>query len=155
VGILDKAKDATGAAAEKAAALKERASSAVSDLTEQAAAKAGAIFEVGFDPVTRAIADFNATLPIVREAGYTLGEVNVEVGLSPKISASFVVAQALSDEQTMRVEKEHADSKLAVMIIRMLHRAGKLQSALTVGSPRPLGLSISIGLAPSVTIKFG
>jgi hypothetical protein len=41
------------------------------------------------------------------------------------------------------------------MIIRTLHRAGKLQSVLTVGGLRPLGLSIGIGLSPSVSIKFG
>jgi hypothetical protein len=86
---------------------------------------------------------------------YSLCEVAVEVSLSPKISASFITAEALADEETERVEKAHADSKLAVMIIRMLHRARKLQSSRSVGGLRLLGLSIGIGLSPSVTIKFG
>lgn len=155
VGILDKAKDATGAAAEKAALLKERASSMVSNLTDQASVKAGEIFDTGVDQLTQAVADFNATLPIVREAGYALGDMTVEMSISPKIIASFAVTEALSDEQTERIAQDHADSKLAVMIVRTLHRAGKLQSAITVGGLRPMGLSIGIGLSPSVAIKFG
>ncbi len=155
MGIIEKAKEATGATAEKAAALKGRASSAVSDLTELAAAKAGAALDASFGQVTQAVADFNAALPIVREAGYTLDAVTVEVSISPKIVASFGVAEVLSQEETERIAQEHAESELAVMIIRTLHRAGKVQSALTVGGLRPLGLAISIGLSPSVSIKFG
>lgn len=154
MGILDMAKGVTENAAERAAALKGRASSAVSDLTEQAAAKAGAILDAGFGQVGHAVADFNAALPIVREAGYALGDVTVEVSISPKISASFTAAEALTDEQTASIEQSHAQ-QLAVMIIRTLHRARKLQSSITVGRLRPLGLSISIGLSPSVAIKFG
>lgn len=155
MGILDKAKGASGAVSERAIALRDRASSVVSDLTEQAATKAGSIFDAGFEQVAHAVADFNATLPIVAEAGYKLGDVTVEMSISPRISASFTVAEALSDEQTERIVQENSDNKLAVMIIRTLHRAGKLQSLLTVGGLRPLGLSIGIGLSPSVSIKFG
>ena len=124
-------------------------------MTEQASVKAGEIFDAGFDQLTQAVADFNATLPIVREAGYALGDMTVEMSISPKITASFTVAEALSDEQTERIAQDHGDSKLAVMIVRTLHRAGKLQSAITVGGLRPMGLSIGIGLSPSVVIKFG
>jgi hypothetical protein len=155
MGLLDKAKDATGAAAERAAALKDRATSMVSDLTEQAASKASAVFDAGFGQIAQAVADFNGALPIVAEAGYALGEVSVEVSLSPKISASFTVAEALPDEQIERIESEHAESKLAVMIIRALHRASKLQGGLRIAGLRPMGLSIGIGLSPSVSIKFG
>jgi hypothetical protein len=72
---------------------------------------------------------------------YSLCEVAVEVSLSPKISASFITAEALADEDTERVEKAHD--------------ARKLQSSRSVGGLRLLGLSIGIGLSPSVTIKFG
>ena len=155
MGILDKAKEATGAVSEKASALKERATSAASDLSEQASAKAGAIFDAGFGQVTQAVADFNAALPIVREAGYTLGGVSVEVSLSPKISASFTTAELITDEQASAIAEKHADNKLAVMLIKTLRRGGKLQQAMSVGGLRPLGLQIGIGLSPSISIQFG
>ena len=79
MNILDKAKDAKDAAALKAAAIKERAASAVSDLGEHAAARAGEIFGAGFDQVTGAVADFNAALPVVRKAGYALEGVTLSV----------------------------------------------------------------------------
>jgi hypothetical protein len=154
MNIFDKAKEAKDAAAVKAAAFKDRAASAVSDLSEHAAARASEIFGAGFDQVTGAVADFNTALPIVRKAGYSLEGVTLQVSLSPSINASFKTTEAITDEQVATIESEHADNKLALMLVHTLRRASKLQSAIVVGGLMPQGLSVSIGLSPSVAIKF-
>ncbi|MGH7296671.1 MAG: hypothetical protein ACRELB_17160 [Polyangiaceae bacterium] len=91
----------------------------------------------------------------MREAGYTLGGVSVEVSLSPKISASFTTTELVTDEQAAAIAEKHSENKLAVMLIKTLRRAGKLQEAMSVGGLKPLGLQIGIGLSPSVSIQFG
>jgi len=154
MSILDKAKDAKDAAAQKAAALKERAASAVSDISEHAAARASEIFGAGFDQVTGAVADFNEALPVVRKAGFMLEGVTLQVSLSPSIQAGFQATEPISDEQVATIESEHGDNKLAIMLVHTLRRAQKLQAAVKVGSLKPQGLSVSIGLSPSVSIKF-
>jgi hypothetical protein len=154
MSILDKAKDAKDAAAQKAAALKDRAASAVSDISEHAAARASEIFGAGFDQVAGAVADFNAALPIVRKAGYLLEGVTLQVSLTPSIQAGFQTKEAITDEQVKAIEVEHSDNKLAIMLVHTLRRAAKLQSSVSVGGLKPQGLSVSIGLSPSVSIKF-
>jgi len=154
MSIFDKAKDAKDAAAGKAVALKERAASAVSELSEHAAARASEIFGAGFEQVTSSVADFNAALPIVRKAGFSLDGVTLQVSLSPSIQAGFQTAEAITDEQVAAIEAEHGDNKLAIMLVHTLRRAAKLQTAISVGGLKPKGLSVSIGLSPSVSIKF-
>jgi len=155
MSILDKAKEKASSATDKALALKDQASGAVSDLKDSAAAQASRALDAGLSQISQGVADFNAALPIVKLAGYTLGEVTVEIGLSPKIIASFHVAETISDEETDKVVADHAENKLATMLVRALHRAAKLQRSLTVGGLKPMALSVAVGLSPVVAIRFG
>jgi hypothetical protein len=155
MGILDKAKEATASATDKAKAMKEQASDAMSELKDQAAAQATRAIDAGLGQVKDGVADFNATLPIVKLAGYTLAEVSLEIGLAPKIIASFHVAQTISDEDTDRIVEEHAENRMAVLLVRALHRAAKLQESLSIAGLKPTGLSVAVGLSPVVAIRFG
>ncbi len=51
--------------------------------------------------------------------------------------------------------KHHEDALLATMLVRALMGARKLQYATRVGSLRPKGLAITLGISPSVVVKFG
>jgi hypothetical protein len=155
LGIADKAKGAMGAAAEGAAALKGRASSAMSNLSEQAAKRAQEMVGAGLDQVTGAAADLNAALPIIKLAGYSLQGVTLSASLTPSVVAAFHADVAMSDEDVAAIEAQHADNALAVMIIRTLRRASKLQESISFGTLKPRELSISIGLSPSVSLRFG
>jgi hypothetical protein len=50
--------------------------------------------------------------------------------------------------------KEHEDAVLATMLVRTLMSARKLQNATKIGGLRPSGLAVSIGLSPSVVVRF-
>jgi len=155
MGIIDKAREAKSTAAEKAIALKEQATSAAADLKDQAAAGASRALDASLEHVSERIADLNAILPIVRSAGYALTDVSVEIGLTPKLVASFHVTEALTDEETDKVVDAHQDSKLAVMLIRALHRAATLQRGISIGGLKPMATDRAIGLSPVVVIRFG
>ncbi len=51
--------------------------------------------------------------------------------------------------------KQHEDALLATMLVRTLMAARKLQDATKVGGLRPKGLAITVGISPSVVVKFG
>src|SRR5579859_3678028 len=70
LGLTEKAKGAMGAAAGGAAALKGKATSALSTLSEQASSRAQEMLGAGLDQVKGVAADLNAALPIVKLAGY-------------------------------------------------------------------------------------
>jgi hypothetical protein len=155
LGLAEKAKGAMGAAAGGAAALKGKASSALSSLSEQASSRAQEMLGAGLDQVKGVAADLNAALPIVKLAGYSLQGVTLSASLTPSVVAAFHVDNAITDEHATAIETEHADNKLAVMIIRTLRRASKLQESIAFGSLKPKELSIAIGLSPSVSLRFG
>ena len=155
LGLTEKAKGAMGAAAGGAAALKGKATSALSTLSEQASSRAQEMLGAGLDQVKGVAADLNAALPIVKLAGYSLQGVTLSASLTPSVVASFQVYAVVTDEQVAAIEAENADNKLAVMIIRTLRRASKLHDSIAFGSLKPKELSIAIGLSPSVSLRFG
>jgi hypothetical protein len=143
--LLDRAKKATG-----------QAQSSVSDLASKvAASKVGDLKDAGLRMVMETLDDFNAALPIVREAGYTLNGVDVGIGLPPKVSASFLASEEVSQENVERVLAEHAEKKFTMLLVRALYQAWLLQQKIAVVGLKPKGLSVEIGLIPIVTVKFG
>jgi hypothetical protein len=143
--LLDRAKKATG-----------QAQSSVSDLASKvASSKVGELKDAGLRKVVEMLDDFNAALPIVREAGYTLSSVDVGIGLPPKVSASFVASAEVSPENVERVLAEHADKKFTMLLVRALYQAWLVQRKIAVAGLKPKGLSVEIGLIPVVTVKFG
>jgi len=98
--------------------------------------------------------DFNAHLPALREAGYTVSEVAVELGLMPKMIATFSSAPDISQERIDAVVEEHKEAKMTVALLRALHAAYKLQSSIRIAGMAPRGIVLEIGVAPSVVVKF-
>jgi hypothetical protein len=141
MGILDRAKEATG--------------SAVSELRERAASISAGLTDATIERAKTALADFNAALPILRLAGYSVSEVGVELGIPPKIVASFAVADMLPDEEVEAMLAKHEDAPLACLLVRTLTRARKLQDSVKVGGLQRKGLALNIGLSPSVVVRFG
>ena len=101
-----------------------------------------------------ALADFNAALPLLREAGYVLEGVKVKLGLTPGIAADFSCEAIVSDEQLDAMMAEHAQRKVTTMMLKSLRQASKLQSKLTFKGMRPDGLRVDVGLSPRISVKF-
>jgi hypothetical protein len=176
LGVFDKAKQVREQAAAKAAELREQASAraaqlkesvatTASDVSSSVAAKAGDVREslataaadareASANKIKEAIDEFNATLLILREAGYKVSEVDIAIGLPPKISASVVASDAVTDEHITKILEEHQHKKLTTLVLNALYQAWRLQSAIQIVGMKPRGMSIELGLVPSVTIKF-
>lgn len=160
-------------AASKAAGIRDltvskaqEATSLASDVRGQAAAKvagwkdvlADKVAEVkgaAFENVRGMVDDLNAYLPALGEAGYTLKEVSVEVGITPKVVAMFAARPDITQESVDAVIAEHAEAKVVVTILRALYAAYRMQNGINIAGMKPLGIALEIGVTPAVAVKFG
>lgn len=156
---------ATAEIGEKAAIRADEAASAMAGVRDQTAAKVGGVkdFIVGKDVdikdtalsgVREIVDNLNLHLPALQEAGYTLTDVNVEMGLGPKVVATFASRPEITQENVDAVISEHQDSRVTVALLHALYAAYKLQNGLQVAGLKPRGISIEIGIPPSVAVKF-
>jgi hypothetical protein len=121
---------------------------------DQAASTASKLKDVSATKIADTVEDFNAALPVLREAGYMLNSVDIGIGIPPKVSATFIASPDVSPENVERVMAEHADKKLTLLLMKSLYQAWQLQMKLKIAGLKPMGLSVEIGLVPNVTVRF-
>ncbi len=108
---------------------------------------------VGVAKVRELLSRFNEALPLMEEAGCTPSEVEVEVGLPPKVVANFVTSD-VSEEAIARITAENPERTLACAILKALAKGARLQRAVEVGRLRASTLAVEIGLAPVLKLNF-
>jgi hypothetical protein len=142
----------------RAKAVREQAHSSVSELANKASgvavSKANDLKDASLAKLAETLDDFNAALPVLREAGYTLSSVDIGVGLPPKVSATFLASADVSTENVERLLIEHADKKLTLLLVKALFQAWQLQAKIKIVGLQARGLSVDIGLIPIVSVKF-
>lgn len=113
----------------------------------------GELANVGAAKVRELISRFNEALPLLEEAGCTPSEVEVEVGLPPKVVANFVTSE-VSEEAIARITADNPDRTLACAILTALAKGARLQKAVEVGRLRASSLAVEIGLSPVLKLVF-
>jgi hypothetical protein len=152
--VVERARRAREQALSAAAGLKGAVASKVGDAKDLVASGVADLRDASMAKVREAMDDLNGTLPALREAGYTLTEVSVTIGLPPTIVASFHSSDAVSEETTARVLEEHKDRKLTVFLVKTLLQAWKLQNNIAIAGMKPRAINVELGIAPSVAVKF-
>ena len=158
--LVDAAKKATESVAAKAGELTRSVSSdalrdVASGVKDQLADVTTDIKEMSAAKLDEALADFNAALPLLRDAGYVLDGVSVKLGLNPQIVANFAGGgTVLSEERVDELLAEHSGRKLTTLLVKAVRHATTLQSKLTISGMRADGLAVEVGLIPQVTVKF-
>lgn len=152
--VFDKARLARERAAQVATGLKDGLAEKVGDAKDLLATGAADIRDAGLTRIREVIDDLNATLPAIRDAGYELTDVSINVGVAPTVVASFHTLDTFNEEHARKVIEENEQRKLAGFLIRALLQARKVQGSIAVAGLKARSISIQIGVPPSVSIKF-
>jgi hypothetical protein len=151
---LTKAKTAAEAAAAKAADMREQASSRVGELKGRLAGKVAEIKDAAVAGIKELADDLNEHLPALGEAGYTLTHVALEIGIAPKVKATFRAAPDISQERVDAVIEQHKEARATVAMLRALYGAYKLQNAIRIAGMKPCDIELEIGVTPAAIIRF-
>jgi hypothetical protein len=152
--LRDKASVKSDEASALAAEFREQASSRMDDLKERLVGKVADIKDAAIHGIKDIADDLNQRLPALREAGYTLKHVAFEIGLAPKVKATFTAAPDISQERIDAVVEAHKDAKVTVALLRALYGAYKLQRGIRIGGMSPLDIELEIGVTPAAIVRF-
>lgn len=145
-GFVGKAKDESErlkkSAVEKSEALKKSAADAI-DLKE-----------VGLEKIKEISGELNTALPYFKRVGYNFEELEVELGLPPKLNLLFKHIENVGQEAQQEVLGEIKEMKTAHMIISSLLKANSLQDIIRIGNLKFSSIQIELTAIPSVKLKF-
>jgi hypothetical protein len=120
-----------------------KASEYVTDLKEDGKEKLVAYFN--------SISDL---FPVIAETGYRLKGVDMELSIPPGINLHFQKFKNMSREAIDEILEKNKDKEMLKTIVNSLVAADEIHNKLKVGDLVFSDISISLGLPPSVTIKF-
>ena len=97
--------------------------------------------------------DLNAALPHLKKAGYTLTELEVELGIPPKLIPHFYHDPdvRLDMEQTLAALK---DNGIGTALMHALKEAGSLQKELEVSDMKFSHIEVELGSIPSLRLQY-
>jgi len=116
---------------------------------------AGDMYEAAVQKLQDRVAEVYAAAPVMREVGYRLVTVDVEMSLSPRIILHMVREFVAHEEQFQAAFANHRDSKTIWSVLKGLQQANALAPRLAPAN-RPLtGLELEVGLPPILRLKYG
>lgn len=113
----------------------------------------GMLADAAVAKAREALALLNDAMPLLKEAGCSPSEVEIEIGLPPKVVASFATSE-VSEETIARITPEHPDKKVARAILKALQQGARWQKAVEVGDMRASTLAIELSLIPGIKSSF-
>ncbi|TCK02493.1 hypothetical protein [Phorcysia thermohydrogeniphila] len=108
---------------------------------------------LGVEKINESIKQLKDVLPLVKEAGYTLSEIEVEVGMPPTVIIHFQVGSGSTSLEDILSELRE-ENKVGYSIIKGLLFASKVQESLKLKDEKLEEVEIELGIPPKVVLHF-
>lgn len=110
--------------------------------------------EFSGDTLGKTASRFNEALPYIERAGYEVTEIEVGLGLSPKVVPHLRLKEQISDEEKAELLAETQDKKLVNTILSSLFRASAARSKLNFNKFHFSDIELELSILPTVVLKF-
>lgn len=117
-------------------------------------ATVGGIKDFSGDTLTKTAQRFNEALPYIERAGYDVTEVEVGLGLSPKVVPHLKIRELISDEEQDALIEETRDKKLVNTILTSLFKASAAHKKLKFNKFHFSDMELELSILPTVILKF-
>lgn len=110
--------------------------------------------EISGDTLSKTAARFNEALPYIERAGYDVIEIEVGLGLSPKIVPHLRMREMISETEQAALLAETSDKKLVNTILGSLFKASAARSKLKFRQFHFTDIELELSILPTVVLKF-
>ncbi|MFC3053317.1 hypothetical protein [Kordiimonas pumila] len=106
------------------------------------------------DTLRKTTQSFNEAIPYIERAGYDITEIEVGIGLSPRITPHLRLREIIDDEERMAILHEVRGKRLVHTILVSLFRATSARKNLNFQQFYFSDLEMELSLLPTVILKF-
>ncbi|MEX2212639.1 MAG: hypothetical protein WD768_00840 [Phycisphaeraceae bacterium] len=100
--------------------------------------------------VTETLADLKEASGVIREGGFVMGDVSIEVGLLPSVAVEFLVKDRVSDEKKVEMLEKHEDRKILTAVLKALFAAQEMD----VAGYKLERVEMKVSLSPKTKLVF-
>jgi hypothetical protein len=114
----------------------------------------GDVLNVGFDRVKKPLDDLAATSGSLEQLGYKVGQIELEFSLPPHLIVHLLRERIVHDEAFQAALANHADNRTFCIVANMLRQANQMVDRVPVQGRRLCEVEVSLGIIPSVKLKY-
>jgi hypothetical protein len=112
------------------------------------------VAELGAQKATDAVNQTNLLLKLLQDAGYQVGDLDVELGVPPTISISLKTGPLLSDAKLDAVYQANKDNDVVGLVLGALIQANKLRDMVKLETIELRDAKIVLKATPSITLHW-
>ena len=113
----------------------------------------GAVTDLATQKAVQLLSDLNLVLGMLPDAGYEVGEMEVELGLAPKVTVGLKLGRA-TNEARLKSILEKMDNAMLSSIVAALIQASKLQDAVSVETLELKDVKVILTAVPNVSLQW-
>jgi len=117
-------------------------------------ATVGGIKDFSGDTLSKTAERFNEALPYIERAGFDVMEIEVGLGLSPKVVPHLKIRELISPEEQALLLEETQGKKLVNTILSSLFRASAAHTKLQFKKFHFSDMELELSILPTVVLKF-
>jgi hypothetical protein len=118
-------------------------------------ATAEGLKNVGSSTLGATVRKFNEAIPFIERAGYTIEEVELSLGISPRIMPHLVPTHTLSEEEKVELLAEVRGRTFITTVLNALFKAGDVATGIKFDGFTFMRLEIDVSILPAITLRFG
>jgi hypothetical protein len=116
--------------------------------------KVGGLVGGGLDTLKGQVEELSDASPALAQLGYHLAEIDLELGILPRVVVHLGRDQAVTDEAFQAVLANHAEKRTFCILVGLLRQANALVDKVQFKGRCLSGVEVSLGLPPSLKLKY-
>jgi len=112
------------------------------------------VTDVSTQKALELMSDVNVILAALPDAGFQIGELEVELGVTPKITVDVKIGQSISEEKLKAVLQANPSNVLLSVTLNALLQASKLQKTVSVETLELKDVKIAMTATPTVALQW-
>jgi hypothetical protein len=112
------------------------------------------VSDVSTQKTLELMSDVNVILTALPDAGFQIGELEVELGVTPRLTVEVKIGQAIREDKLTAVLKANPNNVLLSATLNALLQASKLQKAVSVETLELKDVRIVLATTPTVALQW-
>jgi hypothetical protein len=110
--------------------------------------------EYGIDKLNEIWIELEAATEILKQTGYSITAIDINVALPPIIILNMNQINNISDEDESKILEDNKEKTFIYPLLVALFKANAIQKSINSVQYKFSGLSIGLGVSPSIEMKF-
>jgi hypothetical protein len=113
-----------------------------------------ALADFGAEKTREALSEVNLLLKLLPDAGYEVGQLEVELGVPPKVTIDLKAEPGVNEDKLDAILRDNQDKSVLVAILGSLIQANKLRDAVKVETLELKDVRVVLTASPNITLQW-